>query len=515
MKRRLASLCAGLAAISFVIAAPAAAQRETVLRVAMTAGDIPLTAGIPDQGFEGWRFVGYNLYDSLTLWDLSRSDVVADIRPGLATEWRIDPENNRRWLFTIRRDVRFHDGSPLTAADIVWNFDRFTKESAPQFNARQFAFARAYLGNFESAEVVDEYTVALTTRQPDSLFPYNVSFLMMVSPRRSAEVNHDADAFARNPSGTGPYRFGRMVPGERLELVRNPDYWDQARVPRHDRLVLLPMPEASTRTAALLSGQVDWIEAPAPDAIPRLRSSRMQVIAGHDPADPASATLPVPDFLSGLEDGVAGLRIGRPRHFYLEAEGVTPETIAALDRLADALADAGAIVEDVILPDYALFNACGRVILLSEAFAIHEQDLRARPQEYGEIFFMRLAVGAALSAADYMQAQRLRRELSEAVNRVALRQHDLLLTACALTPAPPFSAFPPDMPGPAQIQTMPFNVTGNPALSMPAGLSPEGLPLSAQLVGRPFEDALVLRAGRAVEKIVQGWGAPARAPGFT
>lgn len=142
MKRRLASLCAGLAAISFVIAAPAAAQRETVLRVAMTAGDIPLTAGIPDQGFEGWRFVGYNLYDSLTLWDLSRSDVVADIRPGLATEWRIDPENNRRWLFTIRRDVRFHDGSPLTAADIVWNFDRFTKESAPQFNARQFAFAR-------------------------------------------------------------------------------------------------------------------------------------------------------------------------------------------------------------------------------------------------------------------------------------------------------------------------------------------------------------------------------------
>lgn len=283
MKRRLASLCAGLAALSFVIATPAAAQRETVLRVAMTAGDIPLTAGIPDQGFEGWRFVGYNLYDSLTLWDLSRSDVVADIRPGLATEWRIDPENNRRWLFTIRRDVRFHDGSPLTAADIVWNFDRFTKEGTPQFNARQFAFARAYLGNFESAEVVDDYTVALTTRQPDSLFPYNVSFLMMVSPRRSAEVNHDADAFARNPSGTGPYRFGRMVPGERLELVRNPDYWDQARIPRHDRLVLLPMPEASTRTAALLSGQVDWIEAPAPDAIPRLRSSRMQIVTNSYP----------------------------------------------------------------------------------------------------------------------------------------------------------------------------------------------------------------------------------------
>jgi len=96
-------------------------------------------------------------------------------------------------------------------------------------------------------------------------------------------VNNDADAFARNPSGTGPYRFARMVPGERLELVRNPDYWDRNRIPRHDRLVLLPMPEASTRTAGLLSGQVDWIEAPAPDAIPRLRSSRMQIVTAPYP----------------------------------------------------------------------------------------------------------------------------------------------------------------------------------------------------------------------------------------
>ncbi|MDB5378396.1 MAG: transporter substrate-binding protein, partial [Rubritepida sp.] len=277
MTRRFTTLAAGLALFATLAAPPAQAQ-ETVLRVAMTAGDIPLTAGLPDQGFEGWRFVGYTLYDALVGWDLSRSDVAADIKPGLAESWNIDPNNSRRWLFHLRRGVKFHDGSPLTAADIVWNFERFTREGAPQFNARQFAFARAYLGNYEGIEAVDEFTVAITTKQTDSLLPYNMSFLMMVSPRRSAEVGNDADAFARNPSGTGPYRFSRMVPGERLELVRNPDYWDQARVPKHDRLVLLPMPEASTRTAALLSGQVDWIEAPAPDAIPRLRSSRMQIV---------------------------------------------------------------------------------------------------------------------------------------------------------------------------------------------------------------------------------------------
>jgi len=262
---------------------PPARAQEQVLRVAMTAGDIPSTAGIPDQGFEGWRFVGYSLYDALVSWDLSRADRVADIKPGLATEWRIDPANNRRWIFTLRQGVTFHDGSPFTADDVLWNFARFTQEGARQFNARQFAFARAYLGNYESIEKIDDHTVAIITKQPDSLLPYNMSFLMLVSPRRSAEVGDDADAFARNPSGTGPYRFSRMVPGERLELVRNPDYWDRARVPRHDRLVLLPMPEASTRTASLLSGQVDFIEAPAPDAIPRLRSSRMQVVTNAYP----------------------------------------------------------------------------------------------------------------------------------------------------------------------------------------------------------------------------------------
>src|SRR2546428_5299831 len=73
---------------------------ETVLRVAMTAGDVPITIGQPDQGFEGYRFVGYSLYDALILWDLSRADVVADLRPGLATSWAVDPANPHRWLRT-------------------------------------------------------------------------------------------------------------------------------------------------------------------------------------------------------------------------------------------------------------------------------------------------------------------------------------------------------------------------------------------------------------------------------
>ncbi|MFC0410164.1 ABC transporter substrate-binding protein [Roseomonas elaeocarpi] len=272
-----------LSVTALLAAAPAPSRAESVLRVAMTAGDVPLTAGLPDQGFEGWRFVGYNLYDSLVLWDLSRSDRIADIKPGLATSWQVDPNNNKRWVMQLRQGVKFHDGCPFTAQDVVWNMERYTKESAPQFNARQFAFARGYLTNYDGVEAVDEHTVAFTTKTPDSLFPYNLSFLMMVSRCASEAVKNDADAFARNPSGTGPYRFSRMVPGERLELVPNRDYWDKERIPKQDRLVLLPMPEASTRTASLLSGQVDWIEAPAPDAIPRLKSSGMQVITNAYP----------------------------------------------------------------------------------------------------------------------------------------------------------------------------------------------------------------------------------------
>src|ERR1700752_3084290 len=105
-----------------------------------------------------------------------------------------------------------------------------------------------------------------------------MSFVMMVSPCRAKEVKYDWTQYALNPSGTGPYKFDKIVAHQRLEFVPNTDYWDKARVPKQDRLVLVPMPEASTRTAALLSGQVDWIEAPSPDATDRLKSSGMKIV---------------------------------------------------------------------------------------------------------------------------------------------------------------------------------------------------------------------------------------------
>src|SRR6202167_1593914 len=122
-------LVAGLALL-----ASGEAHAEGKLTVGMTAGDLPSTTGNPDQGFEGYRFVGYNLYDSLVLWDLSHSDKASDIKPGLATSWHIDPANSKRGIFELRHGVKWHDGCDFTADDVLWNMRYTADEKAPEFN---------------------------------------------------------------------------------------------------------------------------------------------------------------------------------------------------------------------------------------------------------------------------------------------------------------------------------------------------------------------------------------------
>jgi ABC-type transport system substrate-binding protein len=273
MTRRLLQLAA---ASGIALAGPA--QAGGVLTVGMTAGDVPVTTGTPDQGAEGLRFVGYNVYDALTLWNLRLGDKPTDIKPGLATAWHIDPANHNRWIFELRHGVKWHDGCDFTADDVLWNFKYSADDKAEQFNPAQFAQARAYLGTYAGVEKVDDYTVAITTKVPDSLLPYELAQVVFISPCRAKEVKYDWTQYALHPSGTGPYKFDKFTPHQRLELMPNTEYWDKDRVPKQDRLVLIPMPEASTRTAALLSGEVNWIEAPSPDAIDRLKSAGMQIV---------------------------------------------------------------------------------------------------------------------------------------------------------------------------------------------------------------------------------------------
>ena len=255
-----------------------ASAQESVLRVAMTAADIPDWTGAPDQGYEGYRFAGYTLYDGLAIWDLSTSDKAADIVPGLATSWEVDPADNLAWIFKLREGVTYHDGCPWNADSAVWNFGRVLDNESPQFSARHAGMQGANVVNVASVEKIDDMTIKIFTKTPVSLLPYDMAMFFMISNCGVEAAGNDYTKYAEHPAGTGPYKFDRLVPHERLELIKNETYWNPDRIPKHDRLVLLPMPEASTRAAALLSGQVDFVEAPSPDTIPALQGAGMQII---------------------------------------------------------------------------------------------------------------------------------------------------------------------------------------------------------------------------------------------
>jgi len=261
-----------------------AMAQEKVLRIAMTAADIPRTLGQPDQGFEGNRFTGIPMYDALTHWDLSSADKPSVLIPGLALSWAVDAKDKTKWMFKLRPGVKFHDGSAFNADAVVWNVRKVMDKDAPHFDASQVGVTASRMPTLRSARKIDDLTVELTTSEPDAFLPLNLTNLFMASPAHwqkkldAASGATPADkaraawtAFAADFSGTGPFKAARFVPRERLELVAHKGYWDPKRTPKIDRVVMLPMPEANARTAALLSGQVDWIEAPAPDAMATLQ----------------------------------------------------------------------------------------------------------------------------------------------------------------------------------------------------------------------------------------------------
>ncbi len=226
----------------------------------------------------------------------------------------------------------------------------------------------------------------------------------------------------------------------------------------------------------------------------------MEAISGHDMHDPASARTSIPKFRSLINSGVKGLRIGVPRHFFEGSKSLSQEVLAGIHDALQKLENAGAIVKTIRLPDYELFTACGRVIMFTEAFAIHEQDFRTRPRAFGFSTYMRMIMGAFTTGADMVQALRLRRELTQAVNGAFL-ECDAIVTTTALGPAPRMN-MPGDwaMPSDSPMQCIQFNVTGHPALAMPTKFSSERLPLGLQIAARHFDEPTLFRIAATLEK---------------
>ncbi|HYC48727.1 MAG TPA: amidase [Burkholderiales bacterium] len=225
----------------------------------------------------------------------------------------------------------------------------------------------------------------------------------------------------------------------------------------------------------------------------------LDAIAGYDAADPGSAPSREYDFTRDLDRGIAGLRVGLVRHFHERDLQADPEMAGGIEAVAGVLRKEGAVVRDVTLPSLRELSGVHRVILMAEAWAIHEKWLREQPQNYARATGRKLLAGAFLTAGDYIQAQRRRGEMIAAVND-ALRDVDVLVTANAMDTACKIDdeaeiarTYPRQARGP-------FNLTGHPAIAIPSGLSKGGLPLSAQIVGRHFDDRTVLRVANAYER---------------
>ncbi len=220
----------------------------------------------------------------------------------------------------------------------------------------------------------------------------------------------------------------------------------------------------------------------------------LQAIAGHDPRDPTSSRAPVPDYSASLREDIKGMTIGLPRHYFFDPDpNVSPEVVAVVERAVTVLEELGASVREVTLPSLEYVRAANSVIMVSEAFAYHEPNLKSIPEKFGDIVRTRFRTGGLLSAGDYLQAQRVRtwarREFAE-----AMRQVDFLVTPTMTQPAPAFEGYDPASTIRGRSFTAPFNVTGLPAISVPCGFTETGLPIGMQIAGKPFDEPGVIQA---------------------
>lgn len=221
-----------------------------------------------------------------------------------------------------------------------------------------------------------------------------------------------------------------------------------------------------------------------------------QAIAGHDPDDPTSTLREPGDCLAGMTQDLKGLRIGVIEHFYTEDAPADPDQVCGIEAAIEVLRGLGAEVRPIRVSPLSLWTDCNRTIHASEAYAIHQRDLQSRPEDFAKLTRTRMLPGAFVSAAKYIKAQQLRaalcREFSEAmVGLDAVVTLSSLLLPCRIDdPAAIVRTYD-------QQCRLVFNVTGGPAISVPTGLSSDGLPLAMQIASRAFAEPMVYRIAHA------------------
>jgi len=231
-------------------------------------------------------------------------------------------------------------------------------------------------------------------------------------------------------------------------------------------------------------------------------------LAGPDPRDDSSAAEPPPKVDLPAEPKLNRYRIGVPSNYYFDK--VEPDVLKAVRAAVEALRGLGAEIVDIEIPEIEDFTVLSRLILLPEATAVHRQRLKKNRGDIGPDVLSLLDQGQFILATDYLDAQRRRRQLVASLNKL-FDQVDVIVTPCTPITAPKIGETTVEVGGQqedARLASTRFvralNLAGVPALSVPCGLDPKGLPIGLQIFGRAFDEATVLLVGHCYEQ-VSGW----------
>ena len=234
---RLAALSVGLG-----LASPSRSAGPTdTLRVGISIAELPTTTGQPTQGGTGFRWAGWTIFDFADLLGHNQDQKIPTEIPYLAEEYRVSPENKSKWVFKLRRGVKFHDGSDFNADAVIWNLEKLFDKNAPQYDPKQISATLCCMLDVKGWRKIDDHTVEIDTGTPNAMTPYRLPWLRIASPTQWKKLG-SWEAFEKIPPAPGPSRPSRWCPVNARSSCATTSIGTRTGCRKSARMELLPIP---------------------------------------------------------------------------------------------------------------------------------------------------------------------------------------------------------------------------------------------------------------------------------